>query len=132
LTHFAQGDSGTPRWSPDGRSFAFDHYLPEGARVYVMSSEGSHIRRLTSGSVSEAIPSWSNDARWIYYASDLAGRSEIWKAPVASGKPVQVTRNGGYTAFECSTRSSLFYTKRESLVPWPLGLRIMLNRLAPA
>jgi dipeptidyl aminopeptidase/acylaminoacyl peptidase len=123
LTHFAQGDSGTPRWSPDGSSIAFDHYVPEGIRVYVMSSNGTNVRRLTSESVFEAIPTWSSDGRWIYYSSDRTGRYEIWKARVEGSKPVQVTRNGGYTAFECSTRRSLLYTKRESPGIWELPLR---------
>ena len=122
LTHFSQGDSGTPRWSPDGSSIAFDHFVPEGIRIYVISSHGTHVRRLTSETVSEAIPSWSSDRRWIYYTSDRTGRFEIWKAPVESGNPVQVTRNGGYTAFECATRSSLFYTKRENPGVWELPL----------
>ena len=122
LTHFAEGDSGTPRWSPDGSSIAFDHFLPEGFRVYLMSSDGTHVRRLTADNVSEAIPSWSSDGKWIYYTSDRTSRFEVWKAPVEGGKTIQVTRNGGYTAFECSARRSLFYTKRESPGVWELPL----------
>ena len=123
LTRFAEGDSGTPRWSPDGRSIAFDHFMPEGVRVYVMSSDGTHVRRLTSENVDEAIPSWSSDGTWVYYTSDRTGRPELWKAPVQGGKPVQVTRNGGFTGFECAARSSLFYTKRESSGVWELPLQ---------
>jgi hypothetical protein len=37
--------------------------------------------------------------------------------------PANSQRNGGYTAFECSTRSSLFYTKRESLGIWEFPLQ---------
>jgi Tol biopolymer transport system component/DNA-binding winged helix-turn-helix (wHTH) protein len=122
LTHFQQGDAGTPRWSPDGNSIAFDHFVPEGVRIYVMSSDGTHIRRLTSENVSEAIPSWSSDGKWVYYVSDHTGRSEIWKAPIEGGKSIQVTRNGGYTAFECASRHSLLYTKRERPGLWELSL----------
>jgi Tol biopolymer transport system component len=57
------------------------------------------------------MPSWSHDGRWIYFSSTVTGRQEIWKIPSAGGKAVQVTRNGGFVAFESPDGKALFYTK---------------------
>lgn len=110
LTNFAE-HSGTPRWSPDGRSIAFDRGLKEGFRIFVMASDGGQPRRLTSDERDEVIPSWSRDGNWIYYASNRSGHFQIWKAPAKGGKEIQVTRNGGWTAFESYDGKSLYYTK---------------------
>jgi Tol biopolymer transport system component len=57
------------------------------------------------------IPSWSHDGRWIYFSSLTTGRHEIWKVPGSGGKAVQVTRAGGYTAFESPDGQHLYYTR---------------------
>lgn len=122
LTHFDEGDSGTPRWSPDGRSIAFDHFAKDGMRVFVIAADGRRLRRVTKENFFEAIPSWSGDGKWIYYASDRTGRLEIWKAPAEGGNGIRITRHGGYTAFECPVRKSLFYTKEQTPGIWSLSL----------
>ena len=104
------------------RSIAFDHGLEDGWRIYVMSADGTRVRRVTSENVSEAVPSWSGDGRWIYYTSDRTGRYEIWKAPAQGGRGIQITRNGGFAAFECPARNSLFYTKWQTPGIWSLSL----------
>ena len=123
VTHFASGFSGSPRWSPDGRSIAFDHWLKQGWGVFVIASDGSQVRKLTSDEAPEQIPSWSADGRWVYYASNRTGRFEIWKAPANGGKGTQVTSNGGYTAFESADGRSLYYTKEGPPGLWELPLR---------
>jgi len=110
LTDFRES-SGTPRWSPDGRSIAFDRHLKDGWHIFVMASDGGQVRQLTSDKGDEVIPSWSRDGNWIYYASHRTGRFEIWKAPAKGGKGTQVTRSGGWTAFESTDGHSLYYTK---------------------
>ena len=122
VTHFDDGESGTPRWSPDGRSIVFDRYSKAGVRVFVTRPDGNRLRRLTAENVEEAIPSWSGDGNWIYYTSNRTGRYEIWKARIQGGKGIQVTRNGGYTAFDCAARKALYYTKKQAQGIWELSL----------
>lgn len=110
LTNFAE-HSGSPRWSPDGRWIAFDRHLKDGWHIFVMASDGGHPRQLTSGDRDEVIPTWSRDGNWIYYASNRTGRYEVWKSPAKGGKGVQVTQEGGWTAFESADGRSLYYTK---------------------
>jgi serine/threonine protein kinase len=108
LGHF----QGTPRWSPDGRWIAFDSNGGDGRfSVYVMDAAGSAPRRITFGPSSESMSFFSRDGKWLYFRSDRTGRSEIWRVPFAGGPGEQVTRNGGYTAYESVDGQTLFYTK---------------------
>jgi Tol biopolymer transport system component/DNA-binding winged helix-turn-helix (wHTH) protein len=110
LTHF-NSVTGTPRWSPDGQQIAFDSRAPGNADIFVMDSQGGPARRLTSEPSTEVVPSWSLDGRWIYFASDRTGGWEVWKMPSTGGSAVQVTRHGGYAAFESPDGRFLYYAK---------------------
>jgi Tol biopolymer transport system component len=76
-----------------------------------MDAAGSAPRRITFGPSNESMPFWSRDGKWLYFRSDRTGRSEIWRVPFAGGPQEQVTRNGGYTAYESVDGQTLFYTK---------------------
>jgi Tol biopolymer transport system component/DNA-binding winged helix-turn-helix (wHTH) protein len=110
LTHF-NNVTGTPRWSPDGQQIAFDSRATGNAEIFVMDSEGSALRKLTNDPSADVVPSWSRDGRWIYFASGRSGPWEVWKMPSAGGQAVQVTRHGGYGAFEAPDGKFLYYTK---------------------
>jgi serine/threonine protein kinase len=103
---------GSPSWSPDGRWIAFNSQRQDGQwGVYVMDAAGSAPRRITFGPSNEVMPFFSRDGKWLYFRSDRTGRSEIWRFPFAGGPREQVTRNGGYTAYESVDGETLFYTK---------------------
>jgi len=111
LTHSNPTDAGTPRWSPDGQQIAFDSNANGNGDIFVMDSQGGSPRRLTSEPSSEVVPSWSRDGRWIYFASDRTGGWEVWKTPSTGGLAVQVTRHGGFAAFESPDGETLYYAK---------------------
>jgi hypothetical protein len=56
-------------------------------------------------------PCFSRDQRWIYFTSDRSGTFQIWKMPAQGGEATQVTRNGGYIAFETMDGKFLYYGK---------------------
>jgi Tol biopolymer transport system component len=106
--------TGTARWSPDGASIAFDA-RPEGrSDVFVIHAESRAQRKLTAEGHNIA-PSWSRDGQWIYFGSDRGGDGEwqVWKMPAGGGQPVQVTKKGGFEAFESFDGTSVFYSKAD-------------------
>jgi Tol biopolymer transport system component len=104
--------TGSPHWSPDGTQIVFGSAPAGQADVYIVDANGGSPHHETDATDGR-IPSWSHDGRWIYFSSRVTGRSEIWKIPSAGGKAVQVTRNGGYIAFEAPDRRTLFYMKTD-------------------
>jgi len=111
LTFLGGRGAGTPRWSPDSRQIAFDA-SPEGnSDIFVVSAEGGRPRRLTTETSSDGVPSWSQDGKWIYFKSDRTGAWQTWKMPSEGGRAVQVTKRGGYAAFESMDGKTLYYAK---------------------
>lgn len=111
LTSFHGPAAGSPRWSPDGKRIAFDSPVGGNFDLYVMETSGGSAQRLTTDPSDDVVPSWSNDGKWIYFSSGKTGRPEIWKVLSGGGAPVQITRNGGFTAFEAADGMGLYYTK---------------------
>ena len=96
---------GTPRWSPDAQSIVFDSRPGGNADIFVVGASGGAPRQITADPSEDVVPSWSRDGRWIYFESNRSGEGQVWKVPVEGEEPegaaaVQVTRQGGFVAFE--------------------------------
>ncbi len=103
LTSLGRSNTGTPRWSPDGRHIAFDARVGGAADIFVIDPDGGPAHRLTTETTDDVVPSWSRDGRWVYFASKRTPRWEVWKVPAAGGPAMQVTKQGGFAAFESRT-----------------------------
>jgi Tol biopolymer transport system component/serine/threonine protein kinase len=115
VTKFNGPLTGTPRWSPDGKWIAFDS-RPEGqAQIYVISPTGGTPRRVTDLGNENVVPSWSADSNWVYYGGNRDGVWQVWKKPVEDGAAVQVTRNGGFAAFESPDGRYVYYAKARNV-----------------
>ena len=111
LTSFDDSTSGTPRWSPDGQQIAFDARLAGNSDIYVVSAEGGKPHPLTLETSHDVIPSWSRDGHWVYFCSNRSGAFQIWKLPASGGQAIQITKHGGFEAFESLDGKLLYYTK---------------------
>ncbi len=112
LTHY-DSVTGTPRWSPNGQQIVFDSRVFGNGNtdIFVVDSRGGLPRKLTSAASSANVPSWSRDGHWIYFASDRSGAWEVWKMSSTGGSAVQVTRRGGFAAFESPDGKVVYYAK---------------------
>jgi eukaryotic-like serine/threonine-protein kinase len=104
-------DVGDPRWSPDGGRIAYDARLTADSalKVFTVSASGGTPQPLTSGTANDLRPTWSRDGRWVYFASDRGGASNIWKVASSGGPATQVTHNGGGFALESLDRKWLYF-----------------------
>jgi Tol biopolymer transport system component len=123
LTSFKGATVGSPRWSPDGRWIAFDSPQAANWDIYVISSGGGPVRRLTTGPSNNARPSWSRDGRWIYFGSNRSGDWQIWKAPAQGGAALQLTHKGGREGFESFDGNFVYYAKLGSAGIWKVPVR---------
>lgn len=127
LTH--TGRTGTPRWSPDGRWIAFDSDgRTRRSSIYVVSAEGGPIRALVEDESNNSVPSWSRDGKYIYFASNRGygwEQDQVWKVPAAGGQRMQVTQQGGFSAFESMDGTTLYYAKSRDATPeiWDMPVK---------
>lgn len=121
LTNFGGSHTGSPRWSPDGKQIVFDSRPAGLSSIYVINAAGGSARRLTGGNSEDVLPSWSRDGRWIYFGSRRSGDWQIWRTTTTGDQIEQVTKNGGYEAFEAADGKTLYYAKREPGI-WRMSL----------
>jgi dipeptidyl aminopeptidase/acylaminoacyl peptidase len=102
---------GFPRWSPDGTLIAFHGNPRDRSDVLLVSAQGGTPRILTTNVSNGAMPTFSRDGRWIYFAQDEGAESRIWKMPAAGGRAVRVTTNPGAVALESLDGRDLYYVE---------------------
>jgi|CZKD01.1.fsa_nt_gi Tol biopolymer transport system component/DNA-binding winged helix-turn-helix (wHTH) protein len=113
----AVGGAGTPRWSPDSLSVAFDATTPNGSKIVTMNLHGGAPLILTPDASHSVCPSWSHDGKWVYFASPRSGEWQVWKVPAGGGPPVQVTQHGGHAALESPDGKFVYYAKTQMAEP---------------
>jgi eukaryotic-like serine/threonine-protein kinase len=114
--------SGTPRWSPDARTIVFDSAENAQSDLFTVDIETRTLHHLTGAPWSEAVPSFSRDGRSIYFACDRSGAWQIWRMPATGGPAVQVTRQGGFAAFEAPDGRSLYYSRDDRPGLWQVSV----------
>jgi len=56
-----------------------------------MNKDGSNLTQLTSGTQEDWAPVWSPDGKYIAFASNRPGKSDIFKMKVDGTDPVNLT-----------------------------------------
>jgi dipeptidyl aminopeptidase/acylaminoacyl peptidase len=83
--------------SPDGRQVIYavsTSDLPRAKRVahiWMMNSDGTSPRQLTSGEKGESSPAYSPDGKWISYVSTKDGGAQIYLLPAVGGEAKKLT-----------------------------------------
>lgn len=80
-----------PRWAPAGDRIAVVRWTRGGyGDIVVLDTTGALLARITNDRAVDAAPSWSADGRWLFFASDRSGASQLYVArvdalPLANG-----------------------------------------------
>jgi Tol biopolymer transport system component len=113
------GWQGSPRWSPDGQTIAFDASDSDNRfHIWIIDADGGPPRQITQGAGDQAAPTWSQDGQWIYFSARHKSDLDIWRVRPAGGKPEQVTRTGtGPLAYETSDGAHLLTQPRQGALP---------------
>jgi len=140
LTVFGARELHYPRWSPDGRQIAFSMRRRGSPNkdVFLVRSDGSGLKRLTTGPANNVDPAWSRDGRWIYFGSDPGGQTsthfleghamQVWKMRTTGQDLVRLTAHGGSAPQEAADGESLYFLKNaasnwDASTLWKLPLR---------
>lgn len=84
-----------PDISPDGQWLAYSSAGSPQPDIYVMRTDGSDVRQLTSDIYKDHLPRWSPDGKRLAFFSDRAGKNEIWTViPDGKSAPQQLTFAG--------------------------------------
>src|SRR5215210_4728811 len=67
----------TPSWSPDGQQLVFTGYDGGMSDLFVVSRDGSNLRRLTQDKYADLHPVWSPDGKTIAFATDRGTETDF-------------------------------------------------------
>ncbi|MEK6675538.1 MAG: S9 family peptidase [Planctomycetota bacterium] len=87
-----------PRVSPDGKKIVFvvrvsDLEANKGRTdLWLVHSDGTGLRRLTTSSGNDNEPRWSPDGKTIWFLSTRSESSQVWRIPVDGGEAEQFTK----------------------------------------
>jgi TolB protein len=85
-----------PAWSPDGDRLALTRQTAGPRSIFVMSSDGTHRRRVTrppSGRYGDLAPSWAPDGKELVFtrSDDARGRSSLFVVAVDGSRLRRIT-----------------------------------------
>ena len=104
-------------WTPDGTTLAFYEFHPEtGADIWMVSRQGDAKPWMVT-EAQETVPRFSPDGRFIAWASDETGRSEIYVQPYPGpGEKVPISSGGGDAPVWSPDGRELFYRNGNALM----------------
>ncbi len=107
----SQLDTFPTSWSPDGRLLGFDAESPDtGWDQWILPLDGGEPYPVLQTQFGEVNGVFSPDGRWLAFASDDSGRSEIYVTPFPGpGRRWRVSTEGGFFANWSSTGREIFF-----------------------
>jgi len=84
----SHGSLSYPTWSPDGRIV---YSSGADGNIWLMGSDGSNPKQLTSNAGGNFLPRVSPDGHYIVFFSDRAGSFQIWRMDSDGNNPKQLT-----------------------------------------
>lgn len=94
---YSRGTSFAPNFSPDGKKLVFCSQEDGGnTEIYVATSDGENVRRLTFNKSIDTAPCWSPTSRQIAFTSDRGGTPQIYIMDAEGSNVTRVSFGGTY------------------------------------
>ena len=105
-------------WSPDGRTLAFTQMdkPDQGSDIHTLHADGKQ-EAVVQTKFSEGSPKFSPDGRWLAYASDESGRSEVYvMAFPGPGQNIKISGLGGSDPVWRRDGAELYYRNADQMM----------------
>ena len=107
--------TGAPKhWSAADELLVVDAF--RGNILAIPIASAGEIRGVVVTEDAEYDPALSPDGRWLAYASNRTGQTELWVKGYPDGAPMRVSRNGGYEPRWSLDGRELFYLQERSMM----------------
>ena len=115
LTGSAFSLANAPRWSPDGKTIAFEakRFDDANLQIYTISLENREIRKISDGRAEDRLPTWSACGDQLYFHSRRNRQPRIWRMPVAGGQARPVTKYNSMLGFEDRQGGFFYYVNHQ-------------------
>ncbi len=110
LTSGQQPEVREPAFSPDGDKIAFQGFYGGYFHIWIINTDGSGLKQVTSGNFDDREPAWVNDDT-IVFASDRDGSYDIWQIDLDSGRLRKLTDHADDEAHPDKKGDRLLYTR---------------------
>jgi Tol biopolymer transport system component len=107
--------TGSPSWSPDGRSIAFDARVKTSQPdIWVAPADGGPARQLTDAPGEDSVPCFDRTGQWIYFTTDREGGMRLYRVPVGGGAQTPVSTRGGFSCQFSPDGKHVYYLQSRS------------------
>lgn len=103
------------KWSPDDRFILFEHR----EEIFILDVNSQLIERIIDKSHKAYVANWSWSGDSVFYSSQKTGQWQIWQYFLSTGKHLQVTFEGGYSANQ-HENGELYFSKIHQSGVWKL------------
>jgi serine/threonine-protein kinase len=105
-------------FSPDGKFLTFDQQDAEtGSDAWVLPLGGGAAQPVAQSRFQEGSAKFSPDGRWVAYASNESGRSQIYVQPFPGpGPKVQISTEGGFDPVWRRSGGEIYYRRGNTLM----------------
>jgi len=111
-----KGDSGAPRFSPDGTRIVFSSNRDGDWEIYTMARDGSDVRRLTTDPAADESSVFTPDGEQILFSRADRTSSDIWIMNADGTSPKPLTSKQGFNwrpRVSADGRKVVFQSKRD-------------------